>query len=91
VCRSCEKQTSITAGTIFERTQTSLRTWFRAAWLITSQKHGISALGLQRVLDIGSYQTAWTMLHRYRRAIIRPGRSKLSGHVEVDETHIRGD
>lgn len=91
VCTSCEKQTSITAGTIFEKTRTSLRTWFRAAWLITSQKDGVSALGLQRVLEIGSYRTAWTMLHRYRRAMIRPGRSKLSGHVEVDETFLRGD
>jgi len=91
VCTSCRKQTSITAGTIFEKTRTPLRTWFRAAWLMTTQKYGVSALGLQRVLDLGSYQTAWTMLHRYRRAMIRPARTKLSGHVEVDETFIRGD
>lgn len=91
VCTSCEKQTSITAGTIFEKTGTPLRTWFAVAWLITTQKHGISALGLQRVLDIGSYQTAWAMLHRYRKAMVRPSRSRLSGHVEVVETFIRGD
>jgi len=91
VCTSCRKQTSITAGTIFEKTTTPLRTWFRAAWLMTTQKYGLSALGLQRVLNLGSYQTAWSMLHRYRRAMIRPGRTKLSGHVEVDETFIRGD
>ena len=91
VCTRCQKQTSITAGTIFEKTRTPLRTWFAAAWLMTAQKHGVSALGLQRVLGLGSYQTAWMMLHRYRRAMVRPGRSKLSGHVEVDEAFIRGD
>lgn len=91
LCQSCRKQTSVTAGTIFEKTRTPLRTWFAAAWLMTTQKHGVSALGVQRVLDIGSYQTAWTMLHRYRKAMIRPDRSRLTGHVEVDETYLRGD
>ena len=70
--------------TIFDKTRTSLRSWLAAVWYITNQKQGVTALGLQRVLGLGSYQTAWTMLHRLRRAMIRPGRERLSGVVEVD-------
>jgi transposase-like protein len=81
----------VTAGTIFHRTRTPLTVWFAAAWQLTSQKHGISALGLQRVLGLGSYQTAWAMLHRYRAAMVRPGRERLAGEVEVDETYIGGE
>jgi transposase-like protein len=87
----CGRQSSVTAGTIFHRTRTPLTVWFAAAWQLTSQKHGISALGLQRVLGLGSYQTAWAMLHRYRAAMVRPGRERLRGWVEVDETYIGGD
>jgi hypothetical protein len=65
-----------------------LRTWFAAIWYVTNQKHGVSALGLQRVLGLGSYETAWTMLHRLRRAMVRPGRDLLQGTVEVDETYV---
>jgi len=68
----------------------SLRLWCRALWHVTSQKNGASALGLQRVLGLGSYQTAWTVLHKLRRAMVRPGRDKLSGRVEVDETQVGG-
>lgn len=64
-CAGCGRQSSVTAGTIFHRTRTPLTVWFAAAWQLTSQKHGISALGLKRVLGLGSYQTAWAMLHRY--------------------------
>ena len=64
-CTVCGRQTSVTAGTIFHRTRTPLPTWFAAAWLMTSQKQGVSALGLQRVLGLGSYQTAWAMLHGF--------------------------
>ena len=88
MCRVCQHQSSVTAGTIFEKTRTPLRTWLAAAWYLTNQKQGVSALGLQRVLGLGSYQTAWTMLHRFRRAMIRPGREKLNGLVEVDETYL---
>ena len=88
VCQSCKHQTSVTAGTIFDKTRTPLKVWLAAAWYITNQKHGVSALGLQRVLGLGSYQTAWAMLHRFRRAMIRPGRDLLKGLVEVDETYI---
>ena len=87
-CSSCKHQTSVTAGTIFDKTRTPLKVWLAAAWYITNQKHGVSALGLQRVLGLGSYQTAWTMLHRFRRAMIRPGRDLLNGIVEVDETYV---
>jgi hypothetical protein len=81
---------SPTAGTIFHATRTPLTVWFAAAWQMTSQKHGISAHGLKRVLGIGSEQTAWAMLHRYRTAMVRPGRDRLSEIVEVDETFIGG-
>src|SRR5271167_3042655 len=57
-------------------------------WWMTSQKNGVSALGLQRVLGLGSYQTAWCWLHKPRRAMVRPGRDRLSGTVEVDETYV---
>jgi transposase-like protein len=67
-----------------------LRTWFLAIWFITSQKNGASALGLKRVLGLGSYDTAWTWLHKLRRAMVRPGRGHLTGAVEVDETYVGG-
>lgn len=90
-CRSCGYQSSVTAGTIFEGTHKPLRSWFRAIWWVTSQKTGASALGLQRVLGLGSYYTAWTWLHKLRRAMVRPGRDRISGVVEVDDTYIGGE
>ena len=89
-CRECEGEVSITAGSVFEGTRKPLRSWFLAMWFVTSQKHGASALGLQRVLGLGSYQTAWTWLHKLRRAMVRPGRERLRGRVEVDETYVGG-
>ncbi len=88
ICRACRHQSSVTAGTIFDKTRTPLRVWFAAAWYLTSQKQGVSALGLQRVLGLNSYQTAWAMLHRFRRAMVRPDRDLLRGTVEVDETFL---
>ena len=87
-CAGCARKVSVTAGTIFHGTRTPLRTWFAAAWYLTNQKHGASALGLQGVLGLGSYRTAWTMLHKYRTAMVRPDRDLLSGDVEVDETYL---
>ncbi len=87
-CAGCDHQTSVTAGTIFQDTRTPLTAWFRAIWWVTSQKTGASALGLQRVLGLGSYRTAWTWLHKLRRAMVRPGRERLRGRVEVDETYL---
>ena len=88
LCRACRFQSTITAGTIFDKTRTPLRVWLAGAWYITNQKHGANALGLQRVLGLGSYQTAWAMLHRFRQAMVRPDRERLSGLVEVDETYL---
>ena len=88
MCPACKYQATATAGTIFDKTRTDLRAWFVAIWFITSQKHGASALGLQRILGLGSYQTAWSMLHRLRRAMVRPERELLQGRVEVDETYL---
>jgi transposase-like protein len=81
----------VTAGTIFDRTRTPLTVWFMACWLLASQKDGISAMSLKRQLEIGSYPTAWAMLHRLRSVLVRPGRERLRGEVEVDETHIGGE
>ena len=91
MCASCGGRTSVTAGTIFERTRTPLTVWFTAGWLFATGKDGISALSLQRTLEIGSYQTAWAMLHRLRSVLVRPGRDRLAGAVEVDETYIGGE
>ena len=91
MCASCGGRTSVTAGTIFERTRTPLTVWFTAGWLFATGKDGISALSLQRTLEVGSYQTAWAMLHRLRSVLVRPGRDRLAGAVEVDETYIGGE
>ena len=90
-CSGCGGRTSVTAGTIFDRTRTPLTVWFTACWLFAASKDGISALSLQRTLEIGSYQTAWAMLHRLRSVLVRPGRDRLAGVVEVDETYIGGE
>jgi hypothetical protein len=90
-CPGCGGRTSVTAGTIFDRTRTPLTVWFTACWLFATQKDGVSALSLQRALEIGSYQTAWAMLHRLRSVLVRPGRDRLAGTVEVDETYIGGE
>lgn len=88
MCRSCRYQASLTAGTIFQDSRKPLTLWFRAIWAVTSDKTGASALALQRVLGLGSYETAWTWLHKIRRAMVTPGRELLRGEVEVDETFI---
>lgn len=89
-CTGCRRKISRTAGTVFQDTRTPLTVWFAAAWQLTTQKNGISALGLKRVLGLGSYQTAWAMLHRYRSAMIRPERERLIGDIEVDESSFGG-
>jgi len=90
-CELCRKQTSVTAGTIFDRTKKPLRLWFRVMWLVTSQKTGASALNLQRQLGFARYETAWMWLHKLRRAMVRPGRERLAGIVEADETYVGGE
>jgi len=90
-CKNCSYKASIISGTIFEGTHKPLSIWFKVIWLVTSQKYGASAKGLQRMLGIGSYKTAWLWLHKLRRAMIRPCREKLSGTVEVDEVFIGGE
>jgi transposase-like protein len=90
-CESCSYKASLTAGTIFERTRKPLKEWFRVIWWVTGQKYGASAKGLQRILGIGSYETAWTWLHKLRRAMVRQGRDRLSGVIEIDETFVGGE
>ena len=90
-CAQCGYQVSVTAGTLFHDTHKPLRLWFETMWYAVNQKSGVSALGLQRVLGLGSYHTAWKWLHKLRRAMVRPGRDGLSGLVEVDEIFIGGE
>jgi transposase-like protein len=78
-CKGCGHQASVTAGTVYHRTRRPLRLWFKAMLLITCQHSGISARSLRRQLGLGSYQTAWTWLHKLRRAIVRPSRERLAG------------
>ncbi len=89
-CASCKKETAVTAGTLFDRRRTPLTVWFAACWMFASQKDGVSAQSLQRGFEIGSYPTAWAMLHRLRSVLVHPGRDRLSGTVEVDETYFGG-
>lgn len=89
-CSQCRYHLSVTAGTIFQDSRIPLRVWFQAIWQVVSQKHGISGLGLQRVLGLKRYETTWTMLHKLRTAMVRPGRDRLTGPVQVDETYIGG-
>jgi transposase-like protein len=89
-CRGCARKVSVTSGTIFHGTRTPLTSWFAAAWYLTNQKNGVSALGVQQGLGLGTYRTAWTMVHKLRTAMIRPDRDLLSGDVEVDETYLGG-
>jgi len=90
-CQECGLQTSVTAGTVFQDTRKPLQVWFRAMWCVTNQKHGVSALGLQRALGLGSYRTAWLWLHKLRHALVRDARDRLAGTMEVDETYIGGE
>jgi transposase-like protein/ribosomal protein L37AE/L43A len=89
-CASCRHQASLTAGTILHRTKTPLTVWFWAAYWMTTDKRGVSALLLQRQLGLGCYETAWMMLHKFRRAMVNAVREPLRDEVEVDDTWIGG-
>jgi len=89
VCPNCRHQTTVTVGTIFDKTRTPLTTWLEAAWHITTAKNGMSAKTIEQTLGI-SYVTAWTILQRFRVAMVNTQREKLSGKVEVDETQVGG-
>jgi ISXO2 transposase-like protein/transposase-like zinc ribbon protein len=87
-CAACERQVSVTAGTVLHGSHLPLRTWFLAAWLMATHANGISARQLWRQLGLGSYKTAWLLTHKLRRAMVDPGREPLAGLVEVDESSI---
>jgi transposase-like protein len=89
-CKNCRKDISVTAGTIFHGRHLSLRLWFQALWLVVSQKNGVSALGLSRALGIQRQMTGWHLLATIRTAMVRGGRERLSGLVEIDEVFIGG-
>ena len=89
-CAGCDRRVSVTAGTIFDKTRTPLTVWFAAAWLLVNSKTGVSATQLRREMELGSVQTAWAMLHRYRTVMVRPGRDRLRGDVELDESFLGG-
>ena len=90
VCRSCKFELSATSGTFFHNSKLPLVVVFRTIWWMIAQKNGVSSVGIQRILGIGSYRTAWTWLHKFRRLMVFPNRSKLKGVVEVDETLVGG-
>lgn len=89
-CIDCHSETTVTTGTIFHKSTKPLLIWFRAIWWMVAQKNGVSAKGLQKILGLGSYQTAWTWLHKFRRLMVLSGRTKLQGVVEVDEVLVGG-
>lgn len=89
-CKKCRRDVSVIAGTILQDSRVPLRTWLLAAWCVVSQKHGVSALGLARVIGLKRYETAWDLLRKMRRGMVRPGRERLSGLVEVDEVFLGG-
>lgn len=89
-CAGCQRKVSATAGTIFDRTRTPLTVWLAVAWRMVADKAGVSATQVQREMRLGSYQTAWAMLHRYRQVMVLPGRDRLQGQVEVDEAFLGG-
>ena len=87
-CAACGKETSVTAGTIMHRSHLPLKTWFMAVHIVTSHSNGISALQLQAQLGLGSYKSAWLLLHKLRRAMVDPDRSLLEDLVEIDEATL---
>ncbi len=89
-CSDCHTETTITNGTIFHKSTKPLLIWFHAIWWIVAQKNGVSAKGLQKILGLGSYKTAWAWLHKFRRLMVLSGRTKLKGVVEVDEVFVGG-
>lgn len=91
LCQNCRKRTSVTAGTIFQGTRKPLKLWFIAAWEVTAHKYGANAMNVRRMLGVKSYETAWSWLHKLRRAMVHPDRAELSGIVEIDETYVGGE
>jgi len=89
-CQGCRFKNSVKTGSIFESSRLTLKTWFYAIWWVTAQKTGVSALGLQKILGLGSYRSAWLLLHKIRNAMIYADRTLLQGEVEVDEAFIGG-
>ena len=89
-CKNCKYQVSVTAGTVLHGTRLSIRDWFSAAYLVATYTPGISAVQLQRQLGLKRYETAWGLLQKLRRAMVRPERGRISGEVEVDETYVGG-
>lgn len=89
-CGGCDRKVSVTAGTIFDKTRTPLTVWFAIGWRMVGDKVGVSATQVHREMEFGSYQTAWAILHRYRSVMVRPGRDRLRGDVEVDESFLGG-
>jgi hypothetical protein len=87
-CAACERQVSVTAGTVLHRSHLPLRTWFLAAWLVATHRNGMSARQLRLQLGLGGYKTAWLLLHKLRRAMVDPARQPLAGLAEVDETSL---
>jgi transposase-like protein len=89
-CIDCHTETTVINGTIFPKSTKPLLIWFRAIWWMVAQKNWVSAKGLQKIIGLGSYQTAWTWLHKFRRLMVLSGRNKLQGIIEVDDVLVGG-
>jgi Zn ribbon nucleic-acid-binding protein len=89
-CADCGHQTSLTSGTLLEKTRKPFKMWFRAVFEISTRRTGISAKDLQRIMGFGSYKTAWSWLHKLRAAMVRAEREPLGPFVQVDETLVGG-
>ena len=87
-CAECGHQTSLTSGTVLEKTKKPFKVWFRAVFEIASRKNGISAKELQRIMGFGSYKTAWSWLHKIRGSLMRPDAKPLDQGVEIDEAYV---
>ena len=91
LCVNCRRRASVTAGTIFQGTRKPLKLWFITAWEIVGHKYGANALNVKRMLGVNSYKTAWSWLHKLRRAMVRPDRDRLLGVVEQTAFHAQTD
>jgi transposase-like protein len=89
-CADCGHQTSLTSGTVLEKTRKPLKMWFRAIFEISTRRTGISGKDLQRIMGFGSYETAWTWLHKLRSAMVRSDSEPMGPFVQTDEALVGG-
>jgi Zn ribbon nucleic-acid-binding protein len=89
-CADCGHQTSLTSGTVLEKTRKPFKMWFRAVFEISTRRTGISGKDFQRLMGFGSYKTAWSWLHKLRAAMVRSDSEPLGPFVQLDEALVGG-